>query len=113
MAEPIIDYMSTQWATYEEKISPLGDAILDWARPDNFGPSPAELGQWPFQKFSVAFAVALAYLGFVYVGSVVMTPLEPFGKSLYPYKFVYNLIQVCNAWCPKLGAFAPYLSIGP
>ena len=49
MASEAVKFLGEQWAIYETKVSPIGDAILTWARPDGFPVSPAELGNYPFQ----------------------------------------------------------------
>lgn len=82
----MVEYFNEQWTAYEAKVMPIGDAIVAWARNDGVTQaSPAEIGNWPFQKFSVAFAIALSYLLFIFVASKIMDPLEPIGKKLYPY----------------------------
>jgi elongation of very long chain fatty acids protein 4 len=57
--------------------------------------------------FTTAFAIALGYLAFVFVGRIVMTALPPV-PFLYPFKFIYNIVQVmlCSYMCIEAGVRA-------
>ena len=69
----------------------LGDSILNWAKPADFPVGPT--CTWPLADSGTAFAIAVGYLAFVGVGVAVM-PRLPAVPGLYPFKFVYNMVQV-------------------
>lgn len=75
-----------------------GEQLINWARPEGWGPSPAE--GWAFTDFSSAITIAICYLSFVIFGRAIMGVLPPI-KGLYPLKFLYNIIQVmlCSYMC--------------
>eukprot|EP01038_Epipyxis_sp_PR26KG_P009592 gene9592-12919_t len=83
----------------------LGDYIVNWARPEGWPESPTK--DWPLAQFEYAFAIAIAYLLFVFLGQIIM-PLLPEVKGLYPFKFAYNMIQVmlCSYMCIEAGVRA-------
>lgn len=76
---------------YYETMDKIGDAILNWADPDKVALGYTE--GWAFVDFRTAGTIALAYLAFVFFGSIVMkagmTAMDP-----YPIKFVYNVSQI-------------------
>lgn len=79
------------YAEYEEQITNIGDAILKWADEDQNFRGYTE--GWPLTDFTTAFNIALAYLGFVFIGSLIMKLGVP-ALDPYPIKFIYNVSQI-------------------
>lgn len=83
---------------FDVTLSALEKVVVEWARPAGWVESP--LADWPLAQFDIAVKVALGYLAFVLLGSLMMyfLPSLPF---LYPFKFLYNIIQVmlCSYMC--------------
>jgi len=77
----------------------LGASLLEWARPTGNIISP--LSSWPLAGgFSTPAFIAIGYLCFVFFGSIIMQFLPPC-PGLYPFKFIYNIVQVmlCSYMC--------------
>lgn len=72
--------------------------ILAWARPEGWGASPLE--SYPLTDFPTAAKIAIGYLAFVFLGSLIMKNSNPVG-GLYMLKFMYNVVQVmlCSYMC--------------
>jgi len=94
--------MAAAWAQYKAWAEPLGRDILNWCADDQLftasgavapGKSLPTQG-WPLADFPTAFAIAIAYLAFVVIGSIVMQPLPSLQDLTFPMRFVYNLMQV-------------------
>lgn len=85
----------------------MGRNIIEWARPDGWQSSDTE--NWPLAKFETASLIAIGYLSFVILGMFIM-PFLPSVTGLYPFKFVYNIIQVmlCSYMCIEAGVRAYY-----
>lgn len=79
------------WAAYDAWATGLGDAVIEWTQPQK-GLPPALTAEWPLAKFSHAFAIAIGYLLFVWIGSGIMSQLPAY--KLYGLSFVYNIVQV-------------------
>jgi GNS1/SUR4 family len=62
---------------------------------------------WPFTDFPTAFNIALAYLLFVFVGSMIMKAGVP-AIDPYPIKFIYNVSQIilCSYMTIEAGLLA-------
>lgn len=76
---------------YYQTLDTVGDNILSWADPENkFG---GHTDGWALTDFPTAFNIALAYLGFVFVGSTIMKSGVP-AIDPYPVKFFYNVSQI-------------------
>lgn len=99
--------MENYVALYREHAGKLGNDILQWARPEGWPASP--MANWPLADFESAFAIAACYLLFVIVGRIVM-PSLPAVPGLYPFKFLYNVVQVmlCSYMCIEAGVRAYY-----
>lgn len=78
-------------ATISEMLAEMGDSIVNWARPEGWPVAPTS--SWPLAKFEHAFLIAVGYLVFVGLGVLIM-PHLPTIKGLYPFKFIYNMLQV-------------------
>lgn len=71
----------------------VGDAILKMAQPDAVATPPTK--EWAFTHFGTALAISIAYLSWVFFGSMVMrTQKTGFAEKLYPVRFAYNVVQV-------------------
>eukprot|EP01033_Poteriospumella_lacustris_P006458 gene6458-4647_t len=94
-------------ALYREHAGKLGTAILEWARPEGWPASP--MANWPLADFESAFAIASCYLIFVILGRLIM-PSLPAVPGLYPFKFLYNVVQImlCSYMCIEAGVRAYY-----
>lgn len=77
-------YMSTAEA--------IGESILSWADPDNKFRGYTE--GWPLTDFSTALGIALVYLTFVVLGSLIMKSDAIPAIDPYPIKFFYNVSQI-------------------
>jgi elongation of very long chain fatty acids protein 4 len=90
--------MEKIWNDFRAFALPLGDAIINWARPEGWvkGPTHAYFGA----GFDFALAIALGYLAFVFFGTMVMSTQNAV-RGLYPFKFLYNMVQVmlCSYMC--------------
>lgn len=62
--------LPTSYDDYVDKLNTIGDAILDWADPENKFRGHTE--GWPLSDFASAFNIALAYFVFVMLGSLIM-----------------------------------------
>lgn len=74
-------------------VNPLGDLLLDVVRPTGWPVGPTAKYYGAGADF--AFGIAIAYLSFVFIGSIVMrlpgvTPVA----GLYPFKFIYNIVII-------------------
>lgn len=99
--------MENYVALYREHAGKLGNDILQWARPEGWPASP--MANWPLADFESAFAIAACYLLFVILGRMIM-PSLPAVPGLYPFKFLYNVVQVmlCSYMCIEAGVRAYY-----
>jgi elongation of very long chain fatty acids protein 4 len=90
---------------FKEFAHPLGEQIIAWAHPAGWIASPLEA--WPLTSFEFALGTAMCYLTFVFVGMVVMRAL-PAVPGLYPFKFLYNMVQImlCSYMCIESGVRA-------
>lgn len=89
---------------YSDLVQPVGEGILNWARPEGRPIGPTE--GYPLASWEAASGIALLYLAFVFFGSKIMSiKQKPFKEELYPYKFVYNVVQVmlCSYMCIEAG----------
>jgi elongation of very long chain fatty acids protein 4 len=75
---------------YIVTVNDLGDSILNWADPDHYR---GHIEGWEFTDFATAFTIAIAYVFFVFVGSLIMSMGIP-AIDPYPLMFVYNLSQI-------------------
>jgi len=84
--------MDVYFSLFVEKTQPIGDIIIQWAKPSSF-PVESPTSAWYLTDFSTALAIAIVYLSFVFVGRIVMSKC-PAVPGLYPIKFAYNMAQV-------------------
>ncbi|KAF0684350.1 Aste57867_23663 [Aphanomyces stellatus] len=95
--------MAAFWTEFKALTSPFEAQILDWADPSGqYKQNP--MAEWPMADFSSAAAIALGYLAFVIVGTLVMKSGVPaFNTSAL--QFVYNPIQIalCSYMCIEAG----------
>eukprot|EP00560_Eucampia_antarctica_P000700 CAMPEP_0197839908 /NCGR_PEP_ID=MMETSP1437-20131217/44929_1 /TAXON_ID=49252 ORGANISM="Eucampia antarctica, Strain CCMP1452" /NCGR_SAMPLE_ID=MMETSP1437 /ASSEMBLY_ACC=CAM_ASM_001096 /LENGTH=279 /DNA_ID=CAMNT_0043449369 /DNA_START=105 /DNA_END=944 /DNA_ORIENTATION=- len=75
---------------YFETVDKIGDAILDWVDPEKVNLGYTE--GWWLTDFRTAASIALGYLAFVLVGSLLMKVLP--AMDPYPIKFAYNVSQI-------------------
>lgn len=75
---------------YFSAMDSIGDAIIAWSDPDNN--FRGETADWWLCDFRSAGTIALVYLAFVGIGSVVMPSLP--AMDPYPIKFIYNVSQI-------------------
>lgn len=92
--------------TYISTMDKIGDIILDFADPENTFTGLTK--GWAFTEFHTAISIALGYLAFVFIGSMIMkagvAPIDP-----YPIKFFYNVSQIfLCAYMTLEGAFLAY-----
>jgi hypothetical protein len=80
--------------TYEEytqQLESIGESILTWADPEKQFRGYTE--GWPLTDFPTAFNIALGYVLFVLIGSLIMKLGVP-AMDPYPIKFFYNVSQI-------------------
>jgi len=70
----------------------IGDAVLTWADPESKFRGYTE--GWPLTDFRTAATIAIAYVMFVLVGSMVMSRPSIPAFDPYPVKFIYNVSQI-------------------
>lgn len=97
--------MATPYEQFVAFARPLGQEIIQWARPEGWPVGPTST--WPLTNFETAFGIAIGYLAFVVIGSLVMQVLPPI-PGLYPLKFIYNIVQImlCSYMCIEAGVRA-------
>jgi len=94
---------------YIEALDNVGESILQWADPEHKFRGYTE--GWPLTDFKTAFTIAAAYLGFVAIGSAVMSRGNVPAINPYPIKFLYNVSQIMLCSYMTLEAFfLPYRS---
>jgi elongation of very long chain fatty acids protein 4 len=89
----------------------VGANILAWAEP-HAGDSPTKA--YPLASFSTALGIVFVYLVFVFVGASIMKTFPEdfqkrgFAPSLYPIRFIYNIVQVvlCSYMALEAGIIA-------
>ncbi|KAF0759124.1 hypothetical protein DYB37_006186 [Aphanomyces astaci] len=94
---------SALWTEFKALTSPYESIVLDWADPSGqYKQNP--MVEWPLADFSSAAAIALAYLAFVIVGTLVMKSGVP-ALNTSALQFVYNPIQIalCSYMCIEAG----------
>ena len=74
-----------------ETLDSYGESILSWADPDTKFRGFTD--GWPLTSFSAAAYIAMAYLAFVFGGSMIMKTGVP-AMDPYPIKFIYNVSQI-------------------
>ena len=74
-------------------MNPLGDLLLQEVRPTGWPVGPTAKYYGAGADF--AFGIAIAYLSFVFIGSIVMRlPGVTAVGGLYPFKFIYNIVII-------------------
>eukprot|EP00559_Dactyliosolen_fragilissimus_P001156 CAMPEP_0184864188 /NCGR_PEP_ID=MMETSP0580-20130426/14080_1 /TAXON_ID=1118495 /ORGANISM="Dactyliosolen fragilissimus" /LENGTH=199 /DNA_ID=CAMNT_0027362873 /DNA_START=35 /DNA_END=631 /DNA_ORIENTATION=+ len=68
----------------------IGDAIITWIDPE--GKFGGYTKGFPLTDFTSAGSIALGYVAFVLIGSLIMQALPPIDP--YPIKFFYNVSQI-------------------
>lgn len=103
---PISAMVQSSFQDFENLVNPIGQAVVDWARPEGWPVVPPTKG-WPMTDFSTAAAIVVVYLVFVALGRVLMQLFPPV-SGLYPLKFLYNMSQVmlCSYMCIEAGVRA-------
>lgn len=105
--------MATElWASYKQWADVQEDALLTWLDPSqSYKLSPMQ--NYPLMDFASAFAICVAYLAFVVVGTLVMKAGVPAIKTS-AVQFVYNPLQVvlCSYMCVEAGIQA-YRNVSP
>ncbi|CAK4104176.1 unnamed protein product [Aphanomyces euteiches] len=98
--------MNQVWAEYDAWATPIGDRILDFMDPSG-GYKLSSIASWPLGDFSTALAVAMAYLAFVVIGTLIMKAGVP-AINITALQFIYNPIQVilCSYMCVEAGVQA-------
>ncbi|ETV75181.1 hypothetical protein H257_10394 [Aphanomyces astaci] len=98
--------MEQLWRDYHAWATPVGDSILSFMDPSG-GYKLSATASWPLADFSTALAVAVAYLAFVLVGTVVMKAGVP-AINITALQFIYNPLQIliCSYMCVEAGAQA-------
>ncbi|KAG5188596.1 putative microsomal very long chain fatty acid elongase [Tribonema minus] len=91
--------------TLESSINSVGTRIIEWATNDRKAGPTAD---WPMADFYSAVMVVAAYLGFIFVGSFVMKFVQPLDAPTYPFRFIYNIVQImlCSYMCLEAGIIA-------
>jgi GNS1/SUR4 family len=94
-------------ANARQAASQVGTNVIDWARDGRkLGPTQA----WPMADFESAAAIIGAYLLFIVVGKYVMSmsSMPSLDKATYPFRFLYNIVQVmlCSYMCIEAGLIA-------
>jgi elongation of very long chain fatty acids protein 4 len=91
------------WDTYKQWADVQEDALLSWLDPSG-GYKLSPMQNYPLSDFASAFAVCVAYLTFVVVGTLVMKAGVPAIKTS-ALQFVYNPLQVvlCSYMCVEAG----------
>lgn len=105
--------MATElWASYKQWADVQEDALLTWLDPSQ-GYKLSPMKDYPLMDFASAFAVCVAYLAFVVVGTLVMKAGVPAIKTS-AVQFVYNPLQVvlCSYMCVEAGIQA-YRNVSP
>ncbi|KDO26247.1 hypothetical protein SPRG_08322 [Saprolegnia parasitica CBS 223.65] len=95
--------MEALWLQFDAAVRPMEKVILEWADPSGrYELSPTK--DWAMTDFSTAAAIALAYLVFVIVGTLVMKSGVP-AINTSALQFVYNPIQIalCSYMCIEAG----------
>jgi len=78
--------------SYIATLNNYGDQIIAWADPGTkFG---GFTQGWPLTDFATAITIAIAYLAFVLLGSLVMKGANVPAFDPYPIKFIYNVSQI-------------------
>ncbi|CAK4083896.1 unnamed protein product [Aphanomyces euteiches] len=98
--------MDALWTEFKALTAPYETQILDWADPSGqYKLNP--MADWPLADFSSAAAIALGYLAFVIVGTLVMKSGVP-AINTSALQFVYNPIQIvlCSYMCVEAGVQA-------
>lgn len=75
---------------YNSFMDKVGEAIINWSDPDG---TFRHNEDWWLCDFRSAITIALAYVGFVVVGSAIMKSGVP-AMDPYPIKFMYNVSQI-------------------
>jgi|UniRef100_K3W612 elongation of very long chain fatty acids protein 4 len=91
------------WDSYKQWADVQEEAMLQWLDPTGaYKASP--LTNYPLSDFASAFAICVAYLAFVVVGTLVMKAGVPAIKTS-ALQFVYNPLQVvlCSYMCVEAG----------
>ncbi|RLN87935.1 hypothetical protein BBJ28_00027121 [Nothophytophthora sp. Chile5] len=94
------------WANYKEWADVQETLFLDWVDPSGqYKLSPMQ--NLPGADFATAFAICVAYVAFVVVGTLVMKAGVPAIKTS-PLQFIYNPLQVvlCSYMCVEAGILA-------
>lgn len=91
---------------YLKQLDEFGLAILDYTDPDNKLRGPTQ--GWFMVDFRSAALVAIAYVTFVFVGSMLFKIKAVPAINPYPLKFFYNLSQVllCGYMAVEAGLIA-------
>ncbi|EQC37523.1 hypothetical protein SDRG_05126 [Saprolegnia diclina VS20] len=95
--------MEALWLQFDAAVRPMEKVILEWADPSGrYELSPSK--DWAMTDFSTAAAIALGYLAFVIVGTLVMKAGVP-AMNTSALQFVYNPIQIalCSYMCIEAG----------
>ena len=82
------------YAGVGKHVDVLGEAIIQWARPQGGKWQASPLALHPLADFRSAAAIAVGYLLFVLVFSALMGLSNGPIKNLYGLKFLYNITQV-------------------
>jgi len=75
----------------QEFLDSVGDSIIEWSDPETKFSGFTK--GWAFTDFSTAIIIAVVYVLFVLVGSMIMKAGVP-AVDPYPIKFMYNVSQI-------------------